>query len=415
MTTVGINEPSVSPLVDLSKISDNLKTLLTEKTSVITPTPPPLPEPIMKFSIPKIGGEDEKSLISEIKKEETKKNEVKDFRAPMVLPEEPKKEKTEPIFNILKQNETPYNINEPLRPKEQSINKEIKTVDAEQSKTLNFENNFLDNFNKMNEVLDRRFNSQDSSVDLSNKNIQKNGEINTQILSANVKLSDDFTKGISNITNVENNEVNQKTTTELRMTDEIKDLLSKNQSQTLVDKLTTVPSILNQNIKLPDNLANVKPEVGMSTKVNEDIITTTKKTTELFNDISKIYNPNSLITKIDESNRDLYGTINKVITPVRDESVANVKPPVTTVPISNVIPPAITNVSNVLKTETVTKDVNHKFDDIKGDITINVPNMPNLESALNNPQFIGDLQRKIVNHVVNQKIMEGTGNYSYNV
>jgi hypothetical protein len=354
-----------------------------EKTSVITSTPPPLAEPVMKFSIPKIGGEDEKSLISEIKKEETKKNEVKDLRTPIMLPEEPKKE--------------------------------IKTVDAEQPKTLNFENNFLDNFNKMNEVLDRRFSSQESSVDLSNKNIQKNGEINTQILSTNVKLSDDFTKGISNITNVENNEVNQKPTTELRMTDEIKDLLSKNQSQTLVDKLTTVPSILNQNIKLPDNLANVKPEVGMSTKVNEDIITTTKKTTELFNDISKIYNPNSLITKIDESNRDLYGTINKVITPVRDESVANVKPPVTTVPISNVIPPAITNVSNVLKTETVTKDVNHKFDDIKGDITINVPNMPNLESALNNPQFIGDLQRKIVNHVVNQKIMEGTGNYSYNV
>ena len=413
--TTDIKESPISPVVDLSKISDNLKTLLTEKT--ITPvSPPPVPEPTIKFTMPKIGGEDETSLISElIRNEENIRNEVKDLRAPMSLPEEPKKEKTEPIFNILKQTEKPYDIKVPLRPKEQSIEKEIKTVDTEQSKILKFENDFLGNFNKMNETLDKGFNAQVSSADLNNKNIEKDGEIKTQILSANVKLSDDFTKGISNITNIDNNQVNQTPTTELKMTDEIKNLLGKNQSQTFVEKLTTVPPILNPTIKLPDYLNNVKPEGETSIKVKEDIISTTKKTTELFNDINKIYNPSSLIANLNESNKGLYSTINKVITPVNEGSVTNVKPPVTTTPISNVIPPAITNVSNVVRTETVTKDINHKFDDIKGDITINVPNMPNLEAALNNPQFIGDLQRKIVNHVINQKILEGAGNYSYNV
>jgi len=394
---------------------DRIKDLV-GKEKTITPVSPPLPEPTIKFTTPKIGGEDETSLISKIIRNENNIiNEVKDFRTPMVLPEEPKKEKTEPSFNILKQTEKPYDIKVPLRPKEQSIEKEIKTVDTEQSKILKFENDFLGNFNKMNETLDKGFNSQVSSADLSNKNIEKDGEIKTQILSANVKLSDDFTKGISNITNIDNNQVNQTPTTELKMTDEIKNLLGKNQSQTFVEKLTTVPPILNPTIKLPDYLNNVKPEGETSIKVKEDIISTTKKTTELFNDINKIYNPSSLIANLNESNKGLYSTINKVITPVNEGSVTNVKPPVTTTPISNVIPPAITNVSNVIKTETVTKDVNHKFDDIKGDITINVPNMPNLEAALNNPQFIGDLQRKIVNHVINQKIMEGTGNYGYNV
>jgi len=412
--TTDIKESPISPVVDLSKISDNLKTLLTEKT--ITPVSPPSPEPTIKFTMPKIGGEDETSLISEIIRNENNIiNEVKDLRTPMALPEEPKKEKTAPVFNILKQTEKPYDIKVPLRPKEQSIEKEIKTVDTEQSKILKFENDFLGNFNKMNETLDKGFNSQVSSADLSNKNIEKDGEIKTQILSANVKLSDDFTKGISNITNIDNNQVNQTPTTELKMTDEIKNLLGKNQSQTFVEKLTTVPPILNPTIKLPDYLNNVKPEGETSIKVKEDIISTTKKTTELFNDINKIYNPSSLIANLNESNKGLYSTINKVITPVNEGSVTNVKPPVTTTPISNVIPPAITNVSNVTRTETVTKDVNHKFDDIKGDITINVPNMPNLEAALNNPQFIGDLQRKIVNHVINQKILEGAGNYSYNV
>lgn len=409
-------EKMINPYLENFGVLDKIIDLFgKEKTSVVTPTPQPVFEPKINFTIPKIGGEDEKSLISEIKKEETKKSEVKDWRTPMVLPEEPKKEKTEPIFNILKQNEKPYNINEPLRPKEQSINKEIKTVDAEQSKTLNFENNFLDNFNKMNEVLDKKFNSQVSTTDLRDKSIEKDSEIKSQILSANVKLSDDFTKGISNITNIDNNQVNQTPTTELKMTDEIKNLLSKNQSQTFVENLTTVPPVLNQTIKSPNYLTNVKPEEETSIKVKEDIISTTKKTTEIFNDISKIYNPSSLIANLNETNKGLFSTINKVITPVSEGSVTNVKPPVTTTPISNVKPPAITNVSNVTRTETVTKDVNHKFDDIKGDITINVPNMPNLEAALNNPQFIGDLQRKIVNHVVNQKIMEGTGNYSYNV
>ena len=79
--------------------------------------------------------------------------------------------------------------------RKEAIEKEIKTVDTEQSKILKFENDFLGNFNKMNETLDKGFNSQVSSADLNNKNIEKDGEIKTQILSANVKLSDDFTKG----------------------------------------------------------------------------------------------------------------------------------------------------------------------------------------------------------------------------
>jgi hypothetical protein len=437
-TTVGIKESLTSPAFDLTNFRNELKSLSSEKTGIPTPEIKKVekseePKPIIDVFV----NEDKisKSIMNLLLNTKPETNVgIKESLIPPTfdlskisdnLMDFLQKNKVEKVEKIeTKEKETPFNIDVKLPDYLKNIVSEKKSEKTNVMTTVSLTEKMSELtkefFNKENKektnILSPNINDELMKMITGKLKPEEYGRVREiknviEPLSSNIKL-DDFTKEISNITNIENKEVKPPAAVELKMTNEIKDLLSNNKTNTFIEKLTTTPSIFTPTVDLPKSLMNYKPDELKPTTFNKELFSTNTKTTEIFNDVSKISNPNSLITKLNDTNKGLYGSITNYTPPVKEQNIVNVKEPTTVTPITSVIPPTTTaTIPNVNRTETerMTKETNRKQDvGINGTIKIEVPNnMHNMAHALNDPGFIKNLQERILEYGRVDGILKG--------
>ena len=179
----------------------------------------------------------------------------------------------------------------------------------------------------------------------------------------------------------------------------------------LAESFITKQTTIKPTIEMPDWL---KPTVVEN---KTDITTTTTRDkNEIFNNISSIYKPDSLTTLVDNKTKDFYDSLLKTIPKKEDFVVNTIEKPVVSKPKVSTLPPTSTaNYSNIVKNEnSVSKNETNFKHEVAASIKIDVPNSLELEKYLNNERFISDLTKEIKRTIVNDKILSGAGDYTFN-